>query len=75
MPALASFFLRCFTRPRGARIISNVTSIEKRERGGGRCPAGVRRRRHRCEAAEGEEGDAALGLLLKYSDATLSTYV
>jgi hypothetical protein len=34
-----------------------------------------RRRRHRDEAAEDEEGDATPDLLLKHSYATLATYV
>jgi hypothetical protein len=34
-----------------------------------------RRKRHRSEAAEGEEGDATPDLLLKQRDATLATYV
>jgi hypothetical protein len=59
-------------RPCGARAASNVTNIEKRGSG---CLAGVERRRHRGEVAEGEEGDATLDLLLEYSDATLTTYV
>jgi hypothetical protein len=58
--------------PRGARAASNVTNIEKRGSG---CLAGAGRRRHRDEVAEGEEGDATPDLLLKYSDATLTTYV
>jgi hypothetical protein len=33
------------------------------------------RRRYRGEAAKGEERDATFDLLLKYSDATLVTYV
>jgi hypothetical protein len=61
--------------PRGARAIPNVTSIERRERGGDGCSAGAERRRHRGEAAEGGEGDATPDLLLKHSYATLVTNV
>jgi hypothetical protein len=54
---------------------SRTSPASRREGGGDRCLAGVRRRRHRCEAAEGEEGDATPDLLLKYSDTTLATYI
>jgi hypothetical protein len=38
--------------------------------------AGVgRRRRHRDEAAESEDGDATHDLLLKHPDATFITYI
>jgi hypothetical protein len=40
------------------------------------CPADAgKRRRHRGEVAEGEEGDVIPDLLLKNLDATLATYV
>jgi hypothetical protein len=53
----------------------NVTNIEKRGRGGG-CPAGAgRRRRHKGEVVEAEDGDATPDLLLKHSDETHATYV
>jgi hypothetical protein len=58
-----------------AHAARNITSIKKEEWGGG-CPAGAeRRRRHRGMATNSEEGDATPDLLLKYSDATLATYV
>jgi hypothetical protein len=54
-----------------------MSLASRRERGGDGCPTstGRRRRRHQGEAAEGEEGDATLDLLLKHSDVTLTTYV
>jgi hypothetical protein len=44
-------------------------------RGNGCLAAAGRRRRHRDEAAEGKEGDATQDPFLKYSDATLTTYI
>jgi hypothetical protein len=43
------------------------------KRGG--CPADAERRRYRGKAAKGKERDATPNILLKYSDATLTTYV
>jgi hypothetical protein len=37
--------------------------------------AGRRRRRHRDEAAESDDGDTTYNLLLKHPDATFTTYV
>jgi hypothetical protein len=45
----------------------------RREGGGGRCPVDTGRRRiHRGEAAEDEDGDTTPDLLLKHSDITLA---
>jgi hypothetical protein len=53
-----------------------MSSISRREGGGSGCPVDIRRRRrHRGDAGEGKEGDATPDLLLKYSYATLATYV
>jgi hypothetical protein len=53
-----------------------TSPASRRERGDGGCPASARRRRrHRDEAAEGEERDTTPDLLLKHSDATLATYI
>jgi len=47
-----------------------------REGEGGEYLAGAeRRRRHRGEAAEDEEGDTTHDVLLKYLDETLATYI
>jgi len=43
--------------------------------GGEYLASAERRRRHRGEAVEDEEGDATPDLLLKHSHATLATYV
>jgi hypothetical protein len=49
----------------------NITNIEKEGEGWRRCrigcPAGAERRRHRGDAAKGEERDATPDLLLKIS--------
>ena len=50
-------------------------SHQHREEGGGGCPTSARRRRHRGETAESEDGDATPDLLLKHPGATLTTYV
>ena len=75
MPTPTVHFPVPFRAPTRARTAPNVTSIEKRGRGGG-CPVNAgRRRRHQSEATEGEEGDATHNLLLKHSDETLIIYV
>jgi hypothetical protein len=43
-----------------------MSPASKRKVGGGRCPTGIRRRRHQGETAESEEEDATPDLLLKY---------
>jgi hypothetical protein len=53
----------------------NVTCIEKRERGQQMSAGAGRRRRQRGMATESEDGNAIPNLLLKYSDATFTTYV
>jgi hypothetical protein len=56
--------------------LSRTSLASIREEGDGGCPADARRRRrHRGVAAEGEEEDATLNLLLRHSDTTLATYV
>ena len=53
-----------------------TSPTSRREGGSGGCPIGVgRRRRHRGEAAKGEERDAIPDLFLKHSDAAFETYV
>jgi hypothetical protein len=70
-----STFLTLFHAPTQAHVALNVTSTEKRGRDDG-CPAVAgRRRRHRDEAAEGEEGDATPDLLIKHLDVTLAIFV
>jgi hypothetical protein len=76
MPVLAVFFCTVSRVHMGPMPVMNVTSIEKRWRwGGGGCLADAQKRRHRGEATQSKERDATPDLLLKYSDATLATYV
>jgi len=62
---------RAYTGP----VLSQTSLASRREGGGGGCPANVGRRRHRGEAAKGEEGDAIPDLFFKHSDTALATYV
>jgi hypothetical protein len=72
-PAPVVFFPCYFARPRRAHAALNITNIEKGGKGGG-CLAGTGRR-HQGETAECDEGVATPDLLLKRSDATLTTYI
>jgi hypothetical protein len=62
-----------FPRPRKAHTSPNITSIEKRERGGGSLVGAERR--HQDKATEGEEGDVKPNLPLKHPNETLTTYI
>jgi hypothetical protein len=53
-----------------------MPSASRRGGWGGGCLASARwRRRNRGEAAESEEGDVTLDLLLKHLDTTLAIYI
>jgi hypothetical protein len=65
-----------FHAPTWAHVTSSVSSIEKREGGGGGCPAGTGGGRDiYARQQKSEEGDAIPDLLLKHQNATLATYV